>query len=288
MTWKPLGAVAPTELTEARLQLHHAAQVVASAGVTSLEPQPDDSHPNLGWVESLGALVGRSLPGAGVRVGLRVADLSLVLVEGGGSGRVAADLSLDRATLEDGYEWLLKVTTQAGVELPSTGLRRAAYEIPPHPTGAGVRFSAASREVFAELARWFANGHEAMTQLALRTPGASDVRCWPHHFDLGFLAVLETTADGSLAKSIGAGLSPGDDAYAEPYWYVSPWPYPEPAALPALGAGGRWHTEGHTSAILDGSALLGDAVPPDPAGQEGRLHAFLDGAFEASRRALAG
>ncbi|MBW1845378.1 MAG: hypothetical protein JRJ05_13630, partial [Deltaproteobacteria bacterium] len=80
MSWKTLGAVAPTELVDARLQLHHAAQVVASAGVTFLAPELDDSHPNLGWVESLGALMGHTLPGADAQVGLRVADLTLLLV----------------------------------------------------------------------------------------------------------------------------------------------------------------------------------------------------------------
>jgi hypothetical protein len=52
---------------------------------------------------------------------------------------------------------------------------------------------------------------------------ASEVRCWPHHFDLGSLIVVETSADGELTKSIGIGLSPGDEAHAEPYFYVSPF-----------------------------------------------------------------
>ncbi len=39
MRWKTLGAVAPSELVDARLQLHHAAQVAASAGVIFLAPE---------------------------------------------------------------------------------------------------------------------------------------------------------------------------------------------------------------------------------------------------------
>jgi hypothetical protein len=281
VSWKTLGAVAPTKLVDTRLQLHHAAQLVASAGASFLEPQPDDSHPNFGWMESLGALVGRSLPGADAQVGLRVADLSLLLVAAG--GRVSDELALDGRTLEDGYAWLAKATAHAGAELPSAGLTRAAYEIPVHATGSGAPFSSESRDAPAELARWFANGHHALGELAARTPGASELRCWPHHFDMGTLAVLATHPDGSLAQSIGLGLSPGDEGYAEPYWYVSPWPYPEPSALPALESGGHWHTEGYTSAILTGSDLV--AGPPE--GQSDRLHAFLEAAVDASRRALA-
>ncbi|MBW2231800.1 MAG: hypothetical protein JRH17_15545 [Deltaproteobacteria bacterium] len=281
MSWRTLGAVAPTQLVDARLQLHHAAQVVASAGVTFLEPAPDDSHPNLGWVEPLGALMGHCLPGADAQVGLRVADLSLLLVNQ--SGAVSDEFALDGTKLDDGYAWLAEATARAGAELPSAGITRAAYEIPNHPTGRGEAFSCKSQQAFAELARWFANGHHALVELATRVPGASDVRCWPHHFDLGSLAVLATEPDGSLAKSIGLGLSPGDDSYAEPYWYVSPWPYPEPNALPSLVRGGHWHTEGYTSAILTGSELVGGS----PESQSDRLHAFLDAAVDVCQRILA-
>ena len=45
MSWQTLGAVAPDGLVEARLQLHHAAQVVASAGVTFLAAALLDGPP---------------------------------------------------------------------------------------------------------------------------------------------------------------------------------------------------------------------------------------------------
>ena len=41
---------------------------------------------------------------------------------------------------------------------------------------------------------------------------------------------------------IGVGLSPGDTYYAEPYWYVSPYPYPGLEDLPVLDGSGFWHT----------------------------------------------
>lgn len=280
MSWKTLGAVAPGELVDARLQLHHAAQVVASAGVTFLAPQPDDSHPNLGWVESLGALVGRELPGAKVQLGLRVDDLSLLRVDG--AGRVGDELTLDGKTLEDAYAWLAATTLQAGATLPAGGLRRAAYEIPEHATGKGAAFSSAARADFAELSRWFANGHLVLGSVAGRTPGTSEVRTWPHHFDVGALTTVATQPDGSLEKSIGLGLSPGDGGYAEPYWYVSPWPYPDPSALPAFEVCGHWHTEGHTSAILTASDLFAGPAEAQP----DRLAAFLFAAIDASARAL--
>jgi hypothetical protein len=281
VSWRPLGAVAPQALVDARLQLHHAAQVVASAGVTFLEPEPDDSHPNLGWWDACEALVGHRLPGADVRIGLRPGDLSLLVVDA--AGRSDDELALDGGTLDDAYAWLESVTTSAGAVLPAGGLIRASYEIPSHPTAGGAPFSREPQAAFAELSAWFANGHHALAELAKRLPGASEVRCWPHHFDLGALAVVATHSDGSLAKSVGIGLSPGDEGCAEPYVYVSPWPYPEPAALPPLPCGGAWHTEGHTSAVLTGSQLLADPAES----QAERLREFLDCASDTSTRALA-
>lgn len=274
MSWKPLGQTAPIELVDARLQLHHAIQIVASAGITFLEPQPDDSHPNLGWVESLGALVGRDLPEKDVQVGLRLADPALLIVDK--HERVREEFALNGRTLEDGYSWLTAMTDPAG------GLIRAAYEIPHHAIGQGAAFSALPGAAFAELGRWFANAQDLLSDLAERTAGASPLRCWPHHFDLGMLVVVASEPDGSLAKSIGIGLSPGDESYAEPYMYVSPWPYPEPSALPALNGGGRWHTEGHTSVILTGSELVAGALNQ----QRDRLDTFLNAAVDAGQLAL--
>ena len=47
------------------------------------------------------------------------------------------------------------------------------------------------------------------------------------------------------------GLSPGDGTFAEPYFYLLPWPSP-PGELPKLD-GGHWHTEGWTGAVLEAS-----------------------------------
>jgi hypothetical protein len=281
VSWQTLGAISPKELVDARLQLHHAAQIVASAGVTFIEPRPDDSHPNLGWDDATGTLLSHALPGDGARVGLRIADLSLVLTDA--RGEITDAFTLEGKTLDDGYTWLAEASTHAGVAMPQGGLVRASYEIPSHATGNGAPFSMQTPAAFEDLARWFANGHHALVEQAAHMAGTSDVRCWPHHFDVGSLSVIATASDGSLAKSIGLGLSPGDEGYAEPYWYVSPWPYPAPESLPALEAGGHWHTEGHTSAILTATHLLAGSAE----GQGDRLRAFLESAVEASRRTLA-
>lgn len=111
----------------------------------------------------------------------------------------------------------------------------------------------------AELAAWFANADRSLTRLrnehAATMPSISPVRCWPHHFDIATLMFLETD-DPEHARSVNVGLSPGDSSYDEPYFYVSPWPYPDAAKLPPLPAPGHWHTQGFIAAVAPASRII--------------------------------
>jgi len=91
----------PTALTDARLQLHHAAQIVASFGYTFVAPRPDWSHTSLTWNRKHQALIGAE--SHDVRVGLRLADCTLIVFDGLESQHA---LPLNRKTLEEGYTWL--------------------------------------------------------------------------------------------------------------------------------------------------------------------------------------
>jgi len=83
-------------------------------------------------------------------------------------------------------------------------------------------------------------------------------------------------------KTIGIGLSPGDGSYDEPYWYVTPWPYPESVTRPPL-AKGHWHSEGFVAAILTGTELLESS---HAAPQADVVDAFLDSAISVGRKLL--
>jgi hypothetical protein len=91
------------------------------------------------------------------------------------------------------------------------------------------------------------------------------------------MAILITLSGaGEEAKTVGVGLSPGDGSYSQPYWYVTPWPYPPQDDLPALTAG-IWHREGWIGAIL-----LAEAVPELTSDiAQKTLKGFLDEAVSA-------
>jgi hypothetical protein len=276
--WRPIRGIESGRLREARLQAHHAVQWLARSARAFVPPQPDDSHTSLGWDDALDGFVTHPLKGD-VRLGLRIADLTLLV--GGADGQ--RSFPLDGRTDADARRWL-------GEQLPTYGLdadgldAKAPYEIAAHAVARGGAYGAGGlADARAELAAWFANAHGALggvrRQMIARGLAASPVRCWPHHFDMATLTLLEG-GDAEHARSVNAGLSPGDEHYDEPYFYVSPYPYPQPAKLPPLPAVGHWHVQGFTAAIAPANRIV------KTADHQAAITGFLDAAVAAAVKAL--
>ncbi len=208
----------PERFWNARLQLHWAAQAVAGVGRTLLAQRPDDSQTSFTWSD--GALMQEEVDGK--RAGLRMEDLTLL---------VGADsFPMHGHTLDDGFAFL---ESHFGRRL-----NRSSVDLPDHPVAHGARFDAEPADCLP-LAKLYAEADSLLRSIE----GGSPVRCWPHHFDIA------TLIDLGDSRTIGAGLTPGEEWYHEPYWYVTPWPYPEPSVLAALPIG-HWHTERWTGAVL--------------------------------------
>jgi hypothetical protein len=103
------------------------------------------------------------------------------------------------------------------------------------------------------------------------------VRCWPHHFDLATLASFPAR-DAAHTGYLGAGLSPGDAYYNEPYFYVSVYPQPDRAALPRLPKLGHWHTHEFTAAVASAHQIV--AASSQKAAAEEFLRAAVDVAIK--------
>ena len=53
---------------------------------------------------------------------------------------------------------------------------------------------------------------------------------------------------------------------------MTPWPYPDPDALPALDGPGSWHTDGWIGRVLSGM----EVVETDEAFREALVRKFVD------------
>jgi hypothetical protein len=263
--WRRLDRDRAALLEPARVELHWAAQLAAAAGATVLPKRDDFEHTTLAWSRAHEALVGRPLAGH-ASAALRPRDLALLVIAG---EDVVAEQTLHGRTMAQGLRWLGGELSRR-LDAPLPALEPPAHDLPDHPVGRGEPFGAEHGAAFVELADWFANAHHLLEVVVDRHPGATEVRCWPHHFDLA-----TRIARGS-DRSIGVGMSPGDGTERAPYFYVSPWPYPEDRALPDLPAGARWNTVGWVGALLPGTML-----EPDPTAQRVQALAFVDDAIRA-------
>ncbi len=247
--WQALGKVAPIQLIDARLQLHHAVQIVSVLGRYLLPARKDDSHASLTWSRKYQAWLGEPIGASGqLRGGLHPGGFNLMLIND--VTGAYDDLHLDEFTIGEAFFWMERKLEENGVNIDDLILE-TPYELPHHDTGEGDPFRFYDLAPFRELANYYSNAQVLLEQLAAQDKRFTPVRCWPHHFDLAALLTLKEAHDPENTESLGIGLSPGDENIAEPYFYLSVWPYPEIdlAKLPPL-PGGQWQTEGWVGALL--------------------------------------
>jgi hypothetical protein len=236
MVWIRTGSVDPHTLADGRIQLHWAAQTVAGVGRTLNVPRADHSHTSFIWSDAHEALLQEPIDR--ITCGLRLHDLTVIAIDTN-----VRELPLRGRTLDEAFAFL-------ELRFGKT-LKRPDVDLPDHAVARGARFDAGDMHL-AELARYYANAAHVLDEIVRSNPQAGPVRCWPHHFDIATLITL--SGHGEEAHTVGVGLSPGDSGSPEPYYYVTPWPYPDASRLGKLSAG-RWNTVGWTGAVLPASSF---------------------------------
>jgi len=238
-------------LTEPRLQLHWAAQVLVAVADAEVPRAEDDSQANLGYDARLAALVGRQ-GRLGRALALRPRDATLLELR---DRRIEREFALEGRGLYEALAW-------AAEGSPGDPLLRD-YEMPPHGVSKGEAFHFQDPPALAALDAWCRLAQETLLPAVGPHPGTREVRLWPHHFDFGALILLRQGADPLRDPSIGIGMSLGDSTYPEPYFYVNPYGLPErPAALPELPGDAFWSPD-FLGAILLGRAASAEGKAPD-------------------------
>lgn len=268
MAWTDTGQAPPKSLTATRIQAHYGALILGSAAHAVLEPKADSSHTNLGFEN--GKL--KTWPvrkDAGSELQLHLSTLELSVPE---SSTPRSRWPLAGQTLDRAFDWVGTKLARDAREGTPFALRE--YPDAPESTiRSGAPFDDAVALELSELSLWFENASGLMESLRSSFPNLTSPRIWPHHFDLGVLIAL----DGSSEKTIGLGMSPGDQNYDQPYFYCSPYPSPGlDAAVPELSVG-SWHRSGFLSAVLTATELQSQDS------QEQAAHEYLESAIAACR-----
>jgi len=277
--WMPLRGIDQRRLSEARLQAHYAVQWLGRAARAYVPPQPDDKHTNLGWDGALDGFTTHPLKD-GAWLSLKITDLTLALHFGEGRAQVQS-FSLDSRSDAQARQWLSEQFGAQGLDAHALDAP-SPYEMPAHAISQGAVYGLAGlSDALAELAAWFGNAAlligSIQRQMIGRKLAASPARCWPHHFDLATLTTLPAR-NADATRYVGAGLSPGDEYYDEPYFYVSVYPEPDPAALPSLPTLGHWHLRDFVAAVATAHKIVAAKNPQAEADEF--LRAAVDGAIK--------
>ncbi len=273
-----LATATPQLLRDARIMAHNAAQIAALAGLANIEAKPDYSHNALDWDAASGGFQTHAMNSTDGPVFIRVtlSPLAMWLVRG---GETVDMIELGDTTEADCIAWLDAGLTDRDLQ-PASSVEHP-FKLPADVIAVSHFKTAGLEPDLQVLARWYDLASHQLHDFAARyeniTPGPGPVYCWPHHFDIATYVGLE---HGEKARGIGAGMSPGDKNYGEPYVYINPWPHPDTANLPELPAPGHWHTDGFVGAVATATEIL--ALPDVNSGLAG----FIDGAFAAGRSAL--
>jgi len=243
---RDVAATTPTAIPDsgARLVVHWAANVPASVASHVLAPEPDYGHTALRWRDGLG-LVSASIDGL-FRVGL---DLSRAEVFVARNQDVVSSFGLAGQGLQTAVSRLQKMLGAAGGPTGEGDAQVLDLTRPHHPVADGQSFEIDPAQ-WRLLADWFGFAARRLERVRAQHETASALRCWPHHFDIAALWTLDEHPDPETARSVGIGLSPGDESIEDPYFYVLPWPQPEERPTLPLG---RW--EG-SFMVLDAAEIL--------------------------------
>ncbi|MFE4105841.1 hypothetical protein [Almyronema epifaneia] len=268
----------PTALTGSRIQLHYAIQFMAATGMALVEAQPDGSQMTLDWCDDLKAFIGQRI--LGDRPCYLALDpvqlISLILDD---QQQAIASFPLIGKTMETALNWHKAELSKLGVDAEKIAFLSYPNDFPDHPLAHGAQFASGDEEGRKTVAAYFAVTYPLLYGIIISQAGASPIYIWPHHFDMATLVTL--AGEGASAQTIGAGFSPGDNGYNQPYWYVTPWPYPDKQALPSLAVG-TWHTEGWIGAIL----LADELAEATSATTQQTVKTFLETAVSVCHKLL--
>ena len=251
--WSTLGTKAPTALLRARNVTHHAVQWVTKAARANLPAAADDDHTKLVWDSARAAFISQPIPAANaeIRIGFSLRRFALIILR---NSRDLDEYELGGrkdASVAVWFDSAMRVLGLQGVgeiELP--------YTLPSLPVMRGSAYHVSGEsESLEEFARWYDAAADLLSGVVAEQNLVAPVLCQPQHLNIA--AQLGLAADTEANPcSITVGMSPGDEHYAQPYFYLRTTPRLKPADLPLIAEPGRWHVQGFVGAVATAEDIL--------------------------------
>ncbi|AXT19127.1 hypothetical protein D7030_14115 [Flavobacteriaceae bacterium AU392] len=193
-----------------KIQMHLAAQYLATAGISFIEKRDDDSHTNLGWVSNLASLQTHPLNSTGDVLSLNYNSFSLEWLV---NNTVTNHFSLHKKTHKNIVEWISKTSEEHGITIPYA--YKLHYDLPYKAITDDYVFELKNRNELDVLISYRTLAQQAIEFTLKNYNLITDIRIWPHHFDTGSFFV------DSNGIGIGVGMAIPDNMINDFYLYVS-------------------------------------------------------------------
>lgn len=255
--WKPLHPVDTEEFMANRCQFHHAIQNIAALGRRYLPVEPNDGAATMTWVPGHFRLAGKWITSGETlfRNSISLPEFAMYLVDE--KVAVISKFSLHGKSQRDLMVWLEEHVGRLGLRFTDLNLS-PPYEIPDHASfKKGDTFEFKHPRMAQELAAYYHNSYLSLRKYKLKHQLDTNIEVWPNHFDQALPHVLRDSGDPDTSVRMLLGMSPGDEHFEKPYFYVSCWPYADTESFSKLGNGAIWFSDDWTGAILPGKMLYG-------------------------------
>lgn len=265
MNWKILGMVDPDQLHSYRHKAHAAVQILKAVSAVFTSPQPGDSHLNMSVNLETGTLL--TIPFTTDKtytIGLGLRDFTLeVWVD----DEVLDRLILEALTIDEAVDWLKKKLVNMELAAECIAVDKdfsSDIQSPFQPEAENIRH---------EFADYFINAFIILKDNIRDKVDSGPIICRPDQFDVS----TRIHIDKKSLKWLDIGMSPGDEYYAEPYFYVIPYPGPHMKSkhLYKDSTPGAWHNDEWFGIVLGSKEI----VKINKAGRQGRMcRRFLENA----------
>ncbi len=250
--WIPLSIDSKALNASIRL-LHQAAQFVAMVSNSYLSKQPDDSQNNFAWNNENNHLEGQWIKSTTVRALLNVADFELIIDKYLTLEVVPLDGWTKEQIVGNLQEELMTTTLN-----PSSLKLVTQFSIPSHSVDDGLPLAKPANELLDEWSRYLSNTQFLLKEIQQRFKWSSEIKVWPHHFDMGFYIPLIKDEQGNAIQSIGLGLAIPDGYVDEPYFFINHWsknPIEYPEHFPKVSYG-SWNTRDWKGLVLPANEVI--------------------------------
>lgn len=188
--------------------LHLAAQYLAAANISFLDKKDDDSHTNLGWSKTKQRLCSRIFSENGDQLCLNFDSISLIWLNSSNE----FSLTLPSSTHTEVLNWLNNLSKE---NLEKDYTYDFHYKLPYALPTDNFQFQNFDKEGISTFSNYLNTTQEAFEETLKTFQLSSEIRVWPHHFDLGAFVTPNETI------SIGFGLAIPDELITDFYIYVS-------------------------------------------------------------------